>query len=272
MLKTHFEDIQKNEVFVRQVFCSGRYRGGAAHVKLCANLAEFTDGGYLQSVAIRNGVAATAFIFVQSDGPHLIRWFSPHGEIQFCGHGTLAAADVLITFLNSSQETLNFQSASHSICVKRTALSKYIMFLPQPELRISSLTHDMRNIFEQEVRNLKQTKPENGYFVAQLPNKDSLLKFDFAVDKYCQTTRRALVVTALDDNHSHTLYFRYFAPQYGVKEDSATGSAAPLLAVYWQLPSHQVFDCFQLSSRGAFYQISRESNQVCVFACVQTPS
>ncbi|KZN38199.1 PhzF family phenazine biosynthesis protein [Pseudoalteromonas luteoviolacea] len=271
MLKKHIEDTHKNAVFVRQVFCSGRYKGNTAHVKLCVNLAEFTNDVYLQSVAIRNGVAATVFIFVQPDGPHLIRWFSPHGEIQFCGHGTLAAADVLITFLNSSQETLNFQSVSHSICVKRTASSKYIMFLPQPELRISSLTHDMHNIFGQEVRNLKQTKSENGYFVAQLPNRDSLLKFDFAVDKYCQTTRRALVVTTRDDNHSNTLYFRYFAPQYGVKEDSATGSAAPLLAAFWQLPNNQVFNCFQLSSHGAFYQISRESNQVCVFASVQTP-
>ena len=49
-------------------------------------------------------------------------------------------------------------------------------------------------------------------------------------------TRRALIATC-ESHFSHDLAkieSRYFAPQYGVPEDPATGSAMRVLALYWQ--------------------------------------
>ncbi|KZN50978.1 PhzF family phenazine biosynthesis protein [Pseudoalteromonas luteoviolacea] len=264
-------EIQMNETFVRQVFCFQHYLGSFAHVRLCTRFSEFTNGENLQSVAASNATAATAFVLPKVSGPHLIRWYSPYGEIQFCGHGTLAAADVLFTALNTPQDTLCFQSVSHLICVEKEASSSYKMLLPQSRLKSSTPLSDVFKIFSDNVCKLEHTEPGDGYFVAQLLNRDNLVTFDFAVDKYCQLTRRALLVTAQDVDQSNTLYFRYFAPQYGVKEDPATGSVAPLLAAFWQLPTNQVFNCYQLSSSGAFYQISRNNDQVCVRANVRTP-
>ena len=65
-----------------------------------------------------------------------------------------------------------------------------------------------------------------GFDLGQLPAPEMLGKF----------TRRALIVTC-ESCYSHDLAqieSRYFAPQYGVSEDPATGSAMRVLALYWQ--------------------------------------
>ncbi|KZN61643.1 PhzF family phenazine biosynthesis protein [Pseudoalteromonas luteoviolacea] len=263
------ETIDMNEVFVRQVFCSQHYRGSFAHVRLCTCFCEFNDDENLQSIAASNAAAATVFVLLKAGGAHLIRWFSPFSEIQLCGHGTLAAADVLFTTLNTSQDTLRFQSASHLICVEKEASGNYKMLLSSIKLRSIALWSNVFNIFGEKVCRLEHTESDDGYFVAQLPNRGRLPSFDFDVAKYCQLTRRALLVTAQDIEQPNTLYFRYFAPQYGVKEDPATGSVAPILAAFWQLPFNQVFNCYQMSPQGAFYQISRNKDQVCVLANVR---
>ena len=65
-----------------------------------------------------------------------------------------------------------------------------------------------------------------GFDLAQLPVPQGLGMF----------TPRALIATC-ESCYSHGLArieSRYFAPQYGVSEDAATGSAMRVLALYWQ--------------------------------------
>ena len=65
-----------------------------------------------------------------------------------------------------------------------------------------------------------------GFDLGQLPVPLMLGKF----------TQRALIATC-ESRHSQGLAdieSRYFAPQYGVPEDPATGSAMRILAMYWQ--------------------------------------
>jgi predicted PhzF superfamily epimerase YddE/YHI9 len=51
-------------------------------------------------------------------------------------------------------------------------------------------------------------------------------------------TRRALIVTCAVSKdlalQGENIHLRYFAPQYGIAEDAATGSAMRVLAGYWQ--------------------------------------
>ena len=47
-------------------------------------------------------------------------------------------------------------------------------------------------------------------------------------------TQRAVIATQrADDRFGYDYYFRYFAPQHGVNEDKATGSAHRVLVSYW---------------------------------------
>jgi predicted PhzF superfamily epimerase YddE/YHI9 len=65
-----------------------------------------------------------------------------------------------------------------------------------------------------------------GFDLSRLPVPNKLAKF----------SQRALISTC-ESRYAYDLArveSRYFAPQYGVTEDSATGSAMRVLALYWQ--------------------------------------
>ncbi|KZN43079.1 PhzF family phenazine biosynthesis protein [Pseudoalteromonas luteoviolacea] len=257
--------------FVRQVFSLDPYLGNLASVYLCTRLTEYEDTKFLQAVAISNASPATAFVFVNDTGPHLIRWFSPHSEIQFCGHATLAAADVLKSLLSIHQNKQYFQAKNHKICITHKTAEQYVMHLPQAQLEPSSPSDAILETLNAKAISLKQTQPKDGYLIVQLQDKDKILNFDFDEAKFSQLTRRALLVTSVEAQEPKSVYFRYFAPQYGKKEDPATGSAGPLLAAFWRLPVNQIYNCYQLSSKGAYYQVSHNQSTVCIYGHVRQP-
>ena len=51
-------------------------------------LDEWPEDALMQSIAIENNFSETAFTVKEGDAYHL-RWFTPGGEIDFCGHATL---------------------------------------------------------------------------------------------------------------------------------------------------------------------------------------
>ena len=51
----------------------------------------------MMRLAMENNLSETAFIVREAAGYHL-RWFTPGGEIDFCGHATLGTAYVLHRF------------------------------------------------------------------------------------------------------------------------------------------------------------------------------
>lgn len=75
---------------------------------------------------------------------------------------------------------------------------------------------------------------DQGYLVLQWP--DSFAMAQLPQPQACLSgyTHRALICTAAQpDAGTDAIELRYFAPQYGVEEDSATGSAMRVLAHYW---------------------------------------
>ncbi|WP_080760164.1 PhzF family phenazine biosynthesis protein [Pseudoalteromonas luteoviolacea] len=253
---------------LRRVFCSHDCMGNLAFVAKCDGHDEFHDTQYLHRIAIINKVAATAFVVKFGNGNYGIRWFSSYGEIQFCGHATLAAADVLTCDFDTGQDEITFESSYQVIRVFNKGENFYGMCLPQIRLEMTANFLQVSQLFNQALSYVKQTEPSDGYFVAQVANKQSLIELDFDAKEYSKCTRRALLVTTNDGLDSNGLYFRYFAPQYGSKEDQATGSAAPLLASFWQIPQNTLFNCYQLSLNGAFYQICKKAQHICVKAKV----
>lgn len=82
---------------------------------------------------------------------------------------------------------------------------------------------------------------ERGYLIAVLEDNAELQALRPPGRALAQLTSRALLVTcrtngpsAGTDDSGVDVHYRYFAPQYGVSEDPATGSAMRLLAQFWQ--------------------------------------
>lgn len=51
-------------------------------------------------------------MFLKRDNEYELRWFTPKGEIDLCGHATLASAFAICTYLNKDVENINFNTKS----------------------------------------------------------------------------------------------------------------------------------------------------------------
>ncbi|MDX1735384.1 MAG: PhzF family phenazine biosynthesis protein, partial [Halioglobus sp.] len=79
---------------------------------------------------------------------------------------------------------------------------------------------------------------DSGYLVLEMAPGTALESLPRPGDALAQHTTRALVITCRASGDAararENIRLRYFAPQYGVAEDAATGSAMRVLAPYWQ--------------------------------------
>jgi len=71
----------------------------------------------MQSIAEENNLSETAF-FVKEGANFHIRWFTPKGEVDLCGHATLASAFVIHHYINPSLSTISFDSRSGILTVE----------------------------------------------------------------------------------------------------------------------------------------------------------
>ena len=81
-------------------------------------LNEWISEELMQNIAIENNLAETAF-FVKKEGHYEIRWFMPSGEINLCGHATLASAYVIFKELNHPTDEIIFTSQSGELRATR---------------------------------------------------------------------------------------------------------------------------------------------------------
>jgi PhzF family phenazine biosynthesis protein len=63
----------------------------------------------LRKVAAENNLSETAFLVPVGDHYDL-RWFSPQREVKLCGHATLAAAYVVVYFLQPALQAVRFET------------------------------------------------------------------------------------------------------------------------------------------------------------------
>jgi PhzF family phenazine biosynthesis protein len=66
-------------------------------------LQQWLPDGTMQAIAAENNLSETAFFVPEGDG-YRIRWFTPGGEIDLCGHATLASAFVLLSELHPERD------------------------------------------------------------------------------------------------------------------------------------------------------------------------
>ncbi len=72
-----------------------------------------------------------------------------------------------------------------------------------------------------------------GYVIAVLKPGTSLITLSPKLNDLTRHSRSALIVTALTRQRNADYQLRYFAPQFGVDEDQATGSANMIAMRFW---------------------------------------
>jgi predicted PhzF superfamily epimerase YddE/YHI9 len=90
----------------------------------------------LQNIAIENNLAETGF-FVKNNEHYEIRWFMPHGEIDLCGHATLASAYVIFNYLDTLRTEVGFSSKSGMLFAQKEADGSITLDFPsRPPSRV----------------------------------------------------------------------------------------------------------------------------------------
>jgi predicted PhzF superfamily epimerase YddE/YHI9 len=115
---------------------------------------------------------------------------------------------------------------------------------------------------------------DTGYLVVEWPEDTDLAGLYPPGDCLQRHTMRALIATCrispANSLAGENIQLRYFAPQYGVDEDVATGSAMRVLASYWQQRGlGNQLRGLQRSARGGWLFSRLESTRVWVGGIVR---
>lgn len=186
-----------------------------------------------------------------------IAWYNSSQRIQRCGHGTLAAARYLHDKIKIDTPWV-FQSAKEQLAVT-VKDNRYSLQFNRPDL-IASET----SIFTGANRAAK-TRTTDGYYIIDIGSESAVNHFTLTNDLIDSIKQRALIITSLADTPQYDIVFRYFAPQYGVFEDQATGSAGPYIWEFWQHHhAKKILNCYQASTCGGFFTLSTSAESIFV--------
>jgi PhzF family phenazine biosynthesis protein len=234
------------EIYQIDAFASEVFKGNPAAVM---PLTEWLPDETLQSLAMENNVAETAF-FIPVENGYQLRWFTPTVEVDLCGHATLASAHVLFEHLAFKGDVIAFQTRSGELRVTR---GKEGLTLDFPAAAMestpvnSSICRALGSSGEAIEAVIASENPHAVVYVfaserevANLaPNPSDLL----AASDY------SVIATAAGDHCDFVS--RFFGPHVGINEDPVTGSAHCSLVPYWanRLAS-TTFKARQISTRG----------------------
>ena len=252
--------------FQVNAFSEGAYTGNTSGVCI---LEDWLSTDELQSIAIQTGMFETAFLFKNAYNLWSIRWFSSNAEIDLSGHGTLAAAHILMEegFSNGSQ-SLSFSSNGGSLKVvkgEQGALRLEMDILKARSCAASPLLVEGLGAYPDETF--------VGMDVLCIFSDESIvreLKPEPRLLKRINSTR-GIIATARSLGADCDYVTRFFAPRYGVDEDEVTGSIHGLLIPYWQKKLGKVkMRANQLTPRGTSLLCGMEKGIVWVEGCADT--
>ena len=215
-------------------------------------LHHWLDDRTLLALAAELNLPATAF-FVPRGDDFEIRWFAPAGELELCGHGTLAAGHVLLHRLHAGRSTIDFEARSGKLRAERNGRRIALEF---PALRPQTEEAHEAVAAAIGVRPAEVWEAPGARGMAVLADPAQVRDLRPDIAAIAALPFSALIVTARGFDGDCDFVSRYFVPKHGLHEDYATGSAHCVLTPYWAgvLAKPRLF-ARQLSSRGAEFWV-----------------
>lgn len=209
----------------------------------------------MMSITIENNLSETAFTVKEGD-KYKLRWFTPGGEIDLCGHATLACAYVVMNYVEPSLETVTFSTMSGDLIVNKNG-DLYELDFPAYDLKPVEITYAMVDAMG--------ARPTEAYM-----GRDLLCLFDDEktvrelkpdMDKLKKIDGLLLHVTAAGKDVD--CVSRSFAPKLNIIEDPVCGSGHCHIAPYWLDKLHKdSIVAYQASRRGGTLYCRMEDGRV----------
>ena len=210
----------------------------------------------LADIAGENGFCETAFAVKNNKGYNL-RWFTPGGEIDLCGHATLAAAFVIMNYY-SDDEAVHFDTLGGELVVRRMGKS-FEMEFPAFPVKQVPVTDEMEAAIG--------IRPAEAWIsrdlVCIMRNEEEVFN---CVPDFIRTQNLPgllLHITAKAMKFDYVI--RSFAPKLGIYEDQVCGSGHCHMVPIWAERSKRTsFEAYQASKRGGKIDCRLENDKICL--------
>jgi PhzF family phenazine biosynthesis protein len=200
------------------------FRGNPAGV---VPLERWLSAELLQRIASQNHLPVTAFFVRSGPGSFELRWFTPEGELELCGHGTLAAGFAAFQLLGEPGEQLTFSTRSGAVTVRRRDGRIELDFPAQPaETALPTL--ELVAALGRAPRTVLQG---HGRWLCIFDTRAEVAAIVPAMETLRHVLPGRIIVTAPGGDCDFVS--RFFAPNLGILEDPVTGSAHCALVPYW---------------------------------------
>lgn len=223
--------------FIVDAFTTQPFGGNTAGVVLLDDT--FPSDEFMQQVAAEFRYSETAFVLQNGDTEFTVRYFTPRGEVDLCGHATVATFGTLYKLGIIADDTMCLNHTLAGNLQVRVG-NKVMMEMAEPQ--VIDATVDVKQLHS--IMGVKNSHIDLPVMVVStglpdimmpvssvdelntlVPDMDALAKIS---DKLGVTGVHAFAIG--DDDY--TAHVRNFGPLYGIPEESATGTANGALTHY----------------------------------------
>lgn len=238
--------------YVVDAFTDHVFKGNPAAVCI---LPKWISDSLMQDIARENNLSETAFTVKQGD-EYELRWFTPGGEIDLCGHATLGAAYVLLNFIETERNQISFQTKSGPLMVKRTD-DVYEMDLPAYPLTEVPVTDEMEQAIGFRpseawiARDLVCIMDDEKQVFEAVPDEEKLKKLD------------GLLLQLTAKGTDYDCVTRSFAPKLNVSEDPVCGSGhCHVIPLWTKKMKKNTLTAYQASKRSGILYCRMDHDRV----------
>ncbi len=199
--------------YVVDAFTNQIFKGNPAAVCI---LDEWINEEVMLNIAIENNLSETAFA-VKNSNQYEIRWFTPGGEVDLCGHVTLATAFVILNFYENTDEIYFKTIDNIQLSVKRRD-TLYEMEFPAYDLKSVNITDEIINALGVKPNEIFKARD----LLCVLDSPQSVIDFKPNLDKIEKLEGLLLHITA--KGKEYDCVSRSFGPKLNIPEDPVCGS------------------------------------------------
>ena len=245
--------------YIVDAFTEELFAGNPAAVLPCISM---PPSDLMLKIAVENNYSETAFVVRHGAGEYDLKWFTPGGEVDLCGHATLATSFVIHNFVDPGVPEMHFHTLSGELIVRACDEGGYTMDFPigaYKPVPVSEVILAATGGMAQEA----YYDGEGGDMIVVVPSEEALAAFvpDFELMK--RVDGRGIVMTAAVSAPSpasvpssssssssssspaslsspssqgmcrYDFVSRCFYPKLDVPEDPVTGSAHTYLTPLW---------------------------------------
>lgn len=240
--------------YIVDAFAEELFSGNPAAVLPCRTM---PTAELMLSIARENNYSETAFAVKRAPGEYDLKWFTPGGEIDLCGHATLATAFVMYHYADRGNGIMRFHTSSGILTVTRDG-DGFTLYFPMGKVKPVPLTEDIRTAAGGMAL---EAWFDGGDMVVVVADERELETFQPDAKQIAEIDGLGFILTARSKRFDFVS--RCFYPKLQVTEDPVTGRAHTYLAPVWARKLQKTaMRAKQISARGGIMTVAIKDDRV----------